>query len=200
MDYAAHYARLIKRGKERKLDGYFEVHHIMPRCMGGSDDPSNLVELTPEEHLIAHKLLVQIHPDNVDLITTVFVMSGGRKGRFAGNKVYGWLKRRFSERRKGYKHAEETKQKMSAASKGKPKSEAHRKRLSEVRTGKSRGPHSEEHKRNLSAGIKSALKAKGRAPYFDDPKYQEIQRQRMKDVWAKRKAGELKLPKNNKQH
>ena len=32
-------------------------HHIIPRHQGGSDDPSNLVELTIEEHAAAHKKL-----------------------------------------------------------------------------------------------------------------------------------------------
>jgi len=30
------------------------IHHIIPRHMGGSDDPSNLIELTIEEHAKAH--------------------------------------------------------------------------------------------------------------------------------------------------
>ena len=36
-------------------------HHIIPKHMGGSDDPSNLVELTPEEHALAHKKLWEEH-------------------------------------------------------------------------------------------------------------------------------------------
>jgi hypothetical protein len=34
-------------------------HHIIPRHMGGSDDPSNLVELTIEEHAEAHRMLYE---------------------------------------------------------------------------------------------------------------------------------------------
>lgn len=32
-------------------------HHIIPKHAGGTDDPSNLVELTIEDHAIAHKVL-----------------------------------------------------------------------------------------------------------------------------------------------
>ena len=35
------------------------VHHIIPKHMSGSDDPSNLVELTVEEHAEAHRLLYE---------------------------------------------------------------------------------------------------------------------------------------------
>lgn len=33
------------------------LHHIVPKHMGGSDDASNLVELTVEEHAEAHRKL-----------------------------------------------------------------------------------------------------------------------------------------------
>lgn len=35
------------------------THHIIPRHMGGTDDPSNLIELTIEEHAEAHRLLYE---------------------------------------------------------------------------------------------------------------------------------------------
>jgi hypothetical protein len=36
-------------------------HHIIPRHMGGTDDPSNLVELTIEEHAEAHRVLYETY-------------------------------------------------------------------------------------------------------------------------------------------
>jgi hypothetical protein len=34
-------------------------HHIVPKHMGGSDDPDNLIELTIEEHAEAHRMLYE---------------------------------------------------------------------------------------------------------------------------------------------
>ena len=39
----------------------YHTHHIIPRHMGGTDDPSNLVKLTVEEHAEAHKKLWEEH-------------------------------------------------------------------------------------------------------------------------------------------
>lgn len=92
MDYKKIYESLIHKGKHRTLCGYKETHHIIPRCLGGSDDVENLVELTPEEHYLAHQLLVKLYPNNKKLIYAATAMVANRPS----NKLYGWLKRRFS--------------------------------------------------------------------------------------------------------
>lgn len=63
MDYKRIYADFIKdrRAKEGRLEGYVERHHIVPRSLGGSDDPDNLINLTFEDHYFAHLLLARIH-------------------------------------------------------------------------------------------------------------------------------------------
>lgn len=61
MDYAKHYAYLINRAKARIISSNTERHHIVPKCAGGSDDPTNLVDLTVREHYVAHILLAKIH-------------------------------------------------------------------------------------------------------------------------------------------
>ena len=97
MNYTNIYASLVKKGKNRIPHGYVERHHIVPRCMGGVDDESNLVALTPEEHFLAHILLVKIFPDNKNLIMAVNKMARGHKGKRA-RKLYGWLKKKFAKR------------------------------------------------------------------------------------------------------
>jgi hypothetical protein len=61
MNYSSHYNLLIERAKVRTLNCYKEAHHIIPKCLGGTDDPTNLVNLTAREHYIAHLLLAKIH-------------------------------------------------------------------------------------------------------------------------------------------
>lgn len=53
--YYMWYKQLITAA--RNVEENYEVHHILPKCMGGRDDKSNLVRLTYREHYIAHKLL-----------------------------------------------------------------------------------------------------------------------------------------------
>lgn len=93
MNYKKHYDSLIERGKNRILSEYFEIHHIIPRCLGGSNDEINLVRLTPEEHYVAHQLLAKMYPDNHRLILAARMMCVNRRG----NKVYGWLRKKHSE-------------------------------------------------------------------------------------------------------
>lgn len=104
MNYQLIYDRLIERGKNRVLNEYTETHHILPRCMGGTDEKANLVELTPEEHYVAHQLLVKINPANNKLIYAAMMMAAGTEYVRRSNKQYGWLKRKFSEGQTGENH------------------------------------------------------------------------------------------------
>ena len=99
MNYELHYNKLISRAKTRTLDSdvAFEIHHILPRCINGTDDDDNLVALTPEEHLLAHILLTKIYPYE-GLILAVYRMlapaysDSNTRGSF--NKKYGYWRRR----------------------------------------------------------------------------------------------------------
>ena len=46
----------------------YHKHHIIPRHMGGTDDPSNLIELTIEEHAQAHLELYEKYGNKRDWI------------------------------------------------------------------------------------------------------------------------------------
>jgi hypothetical protein len=94
MNYQKHYDALINRAKNRLLEGYCETHHIIPRCMGGNDDPTNLVDLTAEEHYVAHQLLLKIYPENYSLLYAASMMTIGES---RNNKLYGWLRKKMSD-------------------------------------------------------------------------------------------------------
>ena len=180
MNYKNHYQLLVNRAKNRILEGYCESHHIVPKCLGGSNDPSNLVRLTAEEHFLAHQLLVKIHPDNAKLALAVSMMCIKNPNHQRNNKMYGWLRRAFSEAqktkvrkpraketkpRKKRVLSEEHKIKIKQAwedgkysssqplrSIGRPHSDDTKKKLSEINTGKS---PSEETRKKISETLKS---------------------------------------------
>ena len=112
MNYVQIYHSLILRAKDRTIDGYIERHHIIPKCLKGTNDSFNIVLLTPEEHYLAHLLLVKIHPHNRSLLYAAKMMAGQ-----GNNKTYGWLKRRSSEL--GF--TKEHRKNISVALKSKPK-------------------------------------------------------------------------------
>lgn len=64
MDYKRIYNELCQRGLlERNINGYCEKHHIIPKCMGGTNDKSNIAVLTYREHYLAHYLLTKIYKE-----------------------------------------------------------------------------------------------------------------------------------------
>lgn len=97
MNYQKIYDRLMARAVGRLIDGYTESHHIVPRCMGGGDEPANLVRLTPEEHYLAHQLLVRIYPVERGLAFAMMSMCWDRHGDRLNNKMFGWVRRRVAE-------------------------------------------------------------------------------------------------------
>lgn len=67
----------IKRLGNRDI-AYTERHHIVPKCMGGSNELENLIDLTLREHYLAHMMLAKAYPDNVS-INSAFIMMGQRQ-------------------------------------------------------------------------------------------------------------------------
>ena len=55
--YVNRYERFIDSLKKQNVEGYSEVHHIVPRSMGGTNDTDNLIRLTARQHFIAHWML-----------------------------------------------------------------------------------------------------------------------------------------------
>ena len=87
------YEELIDSAKPRGLDktvleGYYEMHHIKARCMGGEDIEDNLVLLTYKEHIIAHLLLFTINPEVVGLRLAFFMLANTKNVRDIDSDLY----------------------------------------------------------------------------------------------------------------
>lgn len=133
---------------------YYEKHHIIPKCMGGSNDKENIIYLYAREHFIAHKLLAEENPKNYKINSAYWRMVVNKSDKYGtkyictpeeyeeakilrsellrkrmtgltGEKSYAW----------GWKHTEETKKKMSEAHKGRKNSPEHNKHISEAKMG-----------------------------------------------------------------
>jgi len=177
MDYQKVYNQLIARsqGRTKKRRGmpgyvYYERHHIVPRCMGGSNDKLNLIYLTPEEHWIAHLLLVKIYPTEPSLVYACQAMSMSNKNTpRTTNKLFGWIRRRYadevSQRNSGRIVSAETREKTSKTLKGRPnirqqgdgnvsKRPEVAKKISDRAKGRSWGNHSNESKQKISLANK----------------------------------------------
>lgn len=101
MDYKKHYDILILRAQNRCIPDteYKEKHHIIPKCLKGTDDESNIVELYPDEHFLAHELLVKIYPKNRSLVFALSRMinaSEKHNGNRKGCKLYLWIRKELS--------------------------------------------------------------------------------------------------------
>lgn len=87
----------MNKASNRILVTYKESHHKIPKCIGGTNLKSNLVDLTPEEHYVAHQLLVKMYPNNKLLVHAAVMMTVYSKNNIRNNKLYGWLRRKNSE-------------------------------------------------------------------------------------------------------
>jgi len=124
--------RLAKRNKNderlQMSEIYTEIHHIMPKKLGGDDNSSNLVVLLPEEHIFIHKLRFKAFNSRVDMLAVRFCLNGySGKGRIDDSlrlsksvlSGYAWLRQNSSDFRK--EHGWQTKEgrsRISEARKG----------------------------------------------------------------------------------
>ena len=155
-------------------------HHIIPKHMGGTDDSSNIVELTVEEHAEAHRKLYEEHGRWEDNLAYK-ALSGAidkeeiilERQREAGRRVKSPEERaKLSKRLKGRKLSAEHKANITKGLKGRPVSAETRAKLSKANTGYKHTPeaiakisgknnhqygkkHSAEHKAKISESMKA---------------------------------------------
>lgn len=103
--YKKWYQDITDRGKNRKLNTYTESHHILPRSLGGSDDSSNITQLTAREHFICHWLLIKIYKDGDEhwkMLNALRIMKAENKNQSRyetkiTSRVYEYLKEEYSK-------------------------------------------------------------------------------------------------------
>lgn len=200
MNYQKIHDQIIERAKSRKLEGYKERHHIVPRCMGGTDDSENLVDLTAREHFIIHKLLCMIYPDNNKLFFAYRMMAvmknsydnertyivGAREFeriRLLANHLIGNALRGRKTGKKSFDIIEKQVQsrQKNAKDRGYYHSTETKKKIGNALRGK---PKSEKHIEKIKNANKNNPKVTGKA---STPEKELLRRQKIKESWKKRK-------------
>jgi hypothetical protein len=203
MNYSKIYDLLIEKAKKRIIEGYKETHHIIPRCIGGTEDPSNLVDLTAREHFIAHLLLCEIYPKNRGIRLALWMMANvkdtNQKRHVPSSRLYEIIRREYSysikggnNPRFGVKHLPETKEKMSIKAKerignknafhGKSHSDETKEKIKESVTGLK---HTVETKQKMSETRKG--KKSGRKGKTNSPEHNKKASESLKKMWERRK-------------
>jgi len=120
-----------KQNRKKKHGIYYERHHIIPKCEGGSNTKNNLVLLTAREHFIIHKLLYKMYPWNDGLYKAFKAMLFIRKeNRYLASS----------------REVELFKKQM-----GRPLTESHKEAIRKANTGHI---NTLEHRQNSSKGLK----------------------------------------------
>lgn len=144
----AYYSVVEKARSQVRKKGsgvYYELHHIVPRSLGGDNTKKNLVLLTSKEHYICHLLLPKMldGKNRVKMVYAFFRMksdSARSYSRFRDS--YAKLTAGEGNPFYGMKHTAERRQQMSGSGHpmfGRKHSEESIKRMSEVKIGKQAG-------------------------------------------------------------
>jgi hypothetical protein len=166
MNYHEIYNALITRAQKRNLveEIYTENHHIIPRCLWGSNDKDNLVKLTGREHYIAHLLLWKMHPKNSKLMFAFKMMctasNHGKRITYRGSRFYESARIQFKHHLKNLPI--ETRLKISNANKGRKQSKETKEKRVATRA-RNKKPYSLETIENYKRAAKK-LRASGWKP------------------------------------
>ena len=192
------YLRLIESGKNmtpEELSGYNEKHHILPKCLGGKDDESNLVLLPCRYHVLAHLILLEIYPDHQGIAYAAHcLMVWDKTGKriesiqkHFSSRIISQAKEKAYKSLVGRKLSSETKMKMSLSRSGEKHhaygkifSEEYRRKLSEAQSGSKNHNYgkkfSDEHRKKLSESLS------GNKNYNYGRKYSEERKKRISDA------------------
>ncbi|BEH83430.1 hypothetical protein [Klebsiella phage phiKp_4] len=162
MNYTRIYNEIISNRKQNPINGTVEVHHIVPKSMGGDNSEGNLVALSPREHFIAHYLLAKIH-NNKEMWCAYWFMCNTRDVRIT-SRQYDIARKNSSIHLKGNTHtlghilSDEHKRKIGDSVRGEKNgnygrnfTSGHRKNIGLARKGKT---HDAESRRKMREAAK----------------------------------------------
>ena len=132
----AQYRNLRTRKEAKKVLGYCERHHIVPKSLFGTDKSTNLVYLTAHEHFVCHLLLTKmtIGLENRSMWHALWKVTNQRRAYQHRYKVTGKMYEKIKIQNAKALSAS-NKGKPNYKSKGKPKTDEHKKNLSISLTG-----------------------------------------------------------------
>ena len=137
--YTTWYHSIIEAAKTRHIEKPYERHHIIPRCMNGTDTAENIVKLTPREHFICHMLLVKMVDSTYKSKLAYASWQQSRSFKYSGkvtSKIYDMIKRELSSTYIGRKRApfsDEWIENMRIGAKNRKKIEYSSERLDHIR-------------------------------------------------------------------
>lgn len=151
--------KFIDALKNQSIDGYSEKHHILPRSMGGGNEPSNIIALTLRQHYIAHWMLWKAYGGK--MAVAFDYMNGIKKyGYRLTGRTIKLLSQDVSKRRSERLVSTETREKQRQAKLGRKLSPEHIEKVRQASTGR---VVSEETKRKVSEAKKG--KSNGRTGF-----------------------------------
>jgi hypothetical protein len=116
--YTSLYYRIIAHRRANPLEAnlYGELHHVIPKSMGGSNDHDNLIKLSAREHFICHVLLTKMTagPDLYKMKTALIAMCNLRS-RWNRRHEFSFNSRLFEKAKTGLVFSDEHRRKISEA-------------------------------------------------------------------------------------
>lgn len=100
--YTKWYFQIVEHRQNNRPEGYTERHHIIPRCMKGTNDASNLVYLTAREHFVCHHLLVKMTSGKSKnklwyALNNMLMRSDNQKRYIPSSRTYQYIKEQISQ-------------------------------------------------------------------------------------------------------
>jgi hypothetical protein len=194
MDYLKVYRAIVERGQVREPDseGYYEVHHIIPRCMGGGDERENLTTLTAREHFIAHWLLARVYPDHQGIGFSFWAMCNqkgatGKRDYKVSSRTYAEAKEKYSsensKRQKKMWQDPEYRERQSRIQKEIFNRPEYRERSSARERERYEDPEYRE---------KQLIHSVREKERWQDPEHRKTRIERMKEAWSKSECKDKK--------